>query len=140
MSNDIKHIGIIEHINDGHIQVRIEQSAACAGCRIAHSCHAAESKEKLIDIYSSNKDLQIGQQVMVSTSTAIAYRAVLIGFAFPLIVMLAVLFAAKLSGISEPNSALLSIASLIPSYLLVWFFRNRLKEQIQFKLEEYNHI
>lgn len=139
MSNKIKHLGIIEHIDTSHIRVRIEQSPACVGCKVAHSCNISESKIKIIDIYTSNSNLQIGQHVVVSTSSSIAAYSTIIGFVFPLALILSILLIMKITGTSDEKAALTAIISLVPYYFLIWIFRKRIAKNISFKIEETNH-
>ena len=49
MSTKISHSGIVERIDGDCVQVRIVQTSACAACKVAGYCNAAESKEKVID-------------------------------------------------------------------------------------------
>ncbi len=136
MSKLIKHVGVIESIEGSHVRVKIVQTSACAGCKVASRCNASESKEKLIDIYTNPNGLNIGQSVTVTASEAVAKRAVLIGFVFPLILIVGILIAMKGAEQSDEVSALCAIASLLPYYLLIWFLRERIASSISFQLEK----
>ena len=50
MSQKISHSGVVESILDGCVKVRIIQTSACAACKVASHCNAAESKVKIVDI------------------------------------------------------------------------------------------
>jgi sigma-E factor negative regulatory protein RseC len=50
MNNKIRHTGIIESITDGWVKVRILQTSACAACKVAGHCNAAEAKEKIVAV------------------------------------------------------------------------------------------
>ena len=139
MSNEIKHLGIIEHIDLPHIRVRIEQSPACISCKVAHSCNISESKKKTIDIYTSNPNFQIGQQVIVSTSSSTAAYSTMIGFVLPLALLLSILLFTKQAGTPDEKAALAAIISLVPYYCLIWILRKRIAKNISFKIEETNH-
>ena len=54
MTDKIKHLGIVESINGSYLKVRIVQTSACSACSIKGHCSAAESKEKLIDVYNKS--------------------------------------------------------------------------------------
>ena len=54
MENKIKHSGVVESVNDGCVSVKIIQSSACAICKAAKQCHASESKEKIIEVFTKN--------------------------------------------------------------------------------------
>ena len=136
MANKIQHVGTIESIEDMHVRVRIQQTSACASCKISNHCNAAESKEKLIDVYTTTlSGLAVGQEVTVSTTTAEVHRAVLIGFVLPLILLIATLVTSKLLGCHEEVAALLAIGILLPYYICVWLFRSKLSRMITFEID-----
>ncbi|MGX8697449.1 MAG: SoxR reducing system RseC family protein [Prevotella sp.] len=138
MENLIRHDGIIESVDGRHVQVRIVQTSACAGCKVAAHCHTAEAKEKIIDVVDAEGQWQAGQTVVVTASSTMAGKALLIGFGLPLLLMLAVLAVLKAAGCSEGMTALLMLGVLIPYYLSVWMLRNRIAQDISFRLEETN--
>ena len=83
MTDKIKHLGIVESINGSYLKVRIVQTSACSACSIKGHCSAAESKEKLIDVYNkSGLPCQVGNQVMISGATSLGMKAVIVGFCF----------------------------------------------------------
>ena len=136
MENKITHSGVIDSISNGCIHVRIVQTSACAACKVAGYCNAAESKEKIVDVYRHDAaTYQIGQSVVVSTSGRVAARALLWGFGMPFVILVAVLFIVlQLTG-SEGTAALSGLAALPPYYGVLWLFRNRMREQLAFTIE-----
>ena len=92
MENKIKHVGVVESVNGGRIQVRIIQSSACASCKAAKQCHTSESKEKVVDIYSDDTEYVIGQRVMVMASYKVGLVAVCLAMLVPLVLMTSILF------------------------------------------------
>ena len=93
MGTKISHSGIIESIDDGCIHVRIVQTSACAACKVAGYCHAAESKEKIVDVYKPAGNLKVDDAVTVTASAQIATQALLFGFAYPFVLLVVVLVA-----------------------------------------------
>ncbi|MBQ9355695.1 MAG: SoxR reducing system RseC family protein [Prevotella sp.] len=138
MENQIRHEGIIEKISGSHVQVRIVQTPACAGCRVASRCHTAESKEKLIDVTGvvDSSRWRVGQSVVVATRSGMAGKALLLGFGLPLLLMIAVFAASLVSGSSEGFAALMMLLSLIPYYLVLWLFRDSISQAISFTIED----
>lgn len=136
MSTKISHSGIIESIEKGYVHVRILQTSACAACKVAGYCNAAESKEKIIDVPCSDTNAYTtGQAVTVTTSAQVAARALLWGFGVPFLLLVLVLFVVlQLTG-SEGRAALCAIASLVPYYFLLWLFRDKMREQLAFSIE-----
>ena len=68
MENKIKHVGIVQAIENGRVIVRIVQSSACATCKAAQQCNAAESKAKTVFVYTDNAEYFVGQDVVVTAS------------------------------------------------------------------------
>ena len=103
---------------------------------MAGHCHAAESKEKIVEVCCCNTDAySTGQEVTVSTSGVVANRALLLGFGIPFLVLVGVLFIVlRLTG-DEGVAALSGLVSLVPYYLLLWHFRGRISERVSFGIE-----
>ena len=137
MRNKISHSGVIDRIDGGHVQVRIVQTSACAACKVAGYCNAAESKEKIVDVFCDSvaKNLTVGQPVTVTASGQVATRALLWGFGLPFLLMVSVLIVVlKWTG-HEGVAALSGLGVLIPYYIMLWLFRDRMREQLAFSLE-----
>ena len=94
MTNNIKHLGIVENIDGFHLKVRIVQTSACSSCSIKGHCSASETKEKLIDVYNPNPSLnpQVGQRVMITGSASMGMKAVGWAFIMPFLILLVSLF------------------------------------------------
>ncbi len=137
MSNKIKHSGVIESISDRSVRVRILQTSACAQCKISGHCNSSESKEKLVDVYniSDTSRLKVGDSVMVTASARVAASALLIGFGLPFIVLVAVVLAVYVMTADEALSGLCGLGALIPYYILVWLFREKLRVRMAFEIE-----
>jgi len=136
MENSIRHEGIVESIDGEHIRVRITQHSACSACKIASHCTAAESKEKVVDVFhGARKDLNVGDSVVVGTSGQTAGMALLMGFGLPLILLLAVLAVMLSAGAGEGSAALAALCALVPYYILLWSQRHRIARKIAFSIE-----
>lgn len=137
MSNKISHTGTIKSIADGCIKVQIVQTSACAACKVASHCNAAESKIKIVDVFSTDtSSYQIGQEVTVWTSKDVANRALLLGFGAPFLLLICVLMIVLKISDDEGLAALLALASLVPYYLALWAMKNRIQQQIAFNIEK----
>lgn len=136
MQERISHSGIVESVSDGCVNVRILQTSACAACKVAGYCHAAETKEKIVEVYCSNTaSYTTGQEVVVSTTGSVAKRALLLGFGVPFLALVGVLvIVLKITG-DEGLSALCGLAALIPYYIILYLCRDRIRRQLTFYLE-----
>ena len=136
MSNNIRHEGIIDSIEEGCVHVRILQTSACAACKVAGYCNAAESKEKIIDIFDAGKSgLKVGDAVVVSTSGDVAARALLWAFGVPFVWLVAVLLLVLWQTGDEGLAAVSSLLSLIPYYGILFLLRHRMRRQMAFVIE-----
>ncbi len=137
MNNKIRHEGIIDSIEDGCVHVRILQTSACAACKVAGYCNAAEAKEKVVDVFCDTdaKQLTKGQQVVVSTSGDVAARALLWAFGFPFLLMIAVLVLVLWQTHDEGVAAISGLLALIPYYGLLFLLRHRMRKEMAFIIE-----
>ena len=137
MVTNIKHLGIVENINGSRLKVKIVQSSACSACSVKGHCSASETKEKIIDVYNKNNvPCQVGERVMIVGTTSMGMKAVLLDFVLPFIVLLlALIISLKLTGGDEAVSALVSLGTLVPYYLIIYICRNRLSRSFMFILE-----
>ena len=137
MSQKISHSGVIEHIEEDCIKVRIVQTSACAACKVASHCNAAESKEKVVDVFGCDTaKYSTGQEVTVWASKDVANKALLLGFGVPFLLLVCVLMIALRFTSDEGLAALLALGSLVPYYFALWLFRDRIQRGISFHIEE----
>ncbi|MBR6841329.1 MAG: SoxR reducing system RseC family protein [Prevotella sp.] len=136
MSNKISHSGVIEQILDGCVKVRIVQTSACAACKVAAHCNAAESKIKIVDVFcSDNSTYQVGQDVVVWASKDVANKALLLGFGIPFLLLICVLLIALRFTSEEGIAALTALGSLVPYYFMLWLLRKKIQRQIAFHID-----
>ena len=136
MNQRITHSGVVDSVEDGCVHVRIVQTSACAACKVASYCNAAESKEKMIDVYCDNvAAYRTGQQVTVSTSGQVAAKALLWAFGVPFVLLMVVLVLVLLLTGNEGWAALGALGALIPYYIILWLLRDKMREQLAFRIE-----
>lgn len=137
MSNKIKHTGIVDEVERNCVHVRILQSSACSGCKVAAHCNASETKEKVIDVVTADAhNYQRGDNVVVVADSAVGFRASLYGYLLPLLLMVATLVALLAITKSEGIAALSAIGVLAPYYLMVYLLRNQIKNKLNFEIQQ----
>lgn len=135
----IQHEGIIQKIEGNHITVRISQLAACSDCHAKSACLAAESKEKIVDIFDSSGQFTLNEQVYLEGKTAVGYKAVLWAFVIPLLLLIGTLLTTvAIWSFNEIHAALSALLVLIPYYSVLHLFRNKMAEKFTFKLRKLN--
>ena len=136
MNQRITHSGVVDSVEDGCVHVRIVQTSACAACKVASYCNASESKEKMIDVFcDSVAEYKIGQQVTVSTSGQVAAKALLWAFGIPFALLMVVLVLVLLLTGNEGWAALGALVALVPYYIILWLLRDKMREQLAFRIE-----
>ena len=135
MTVDIRHEGVVNSIDGQKVTVRILQASACSGCQASRICHAAEQKEKLVEVdMVGAESLSVGQTVTVVAGERMGMTAVLLAFGVPLLLlMVALVWTIKVTG-NEMVGAIASISVLIPYYLVLFLCRNRIKKDFGFRI------
>ena len=137
MRNNISHSGVVERVEEGCVHVRIVQTSACAACKVAGYCNAAEAKEKVIDVYGADsRRYNVGQTVKVVASRAVAGRALLLGFGLPFVVLVGVLVIVLALTHNELWAALGGLLALAPYYGVLYLMRHRISDRLSFWIEE----
>ncbi|MBR5781152.1 MAG: SoxR reducing system RseC family protein [Bacteroidales bacterium] len=135
MNQRISHEGIITNINDNNVEIKILSKSACASCNIKGACNMSEMKEKIISIpLPKDKNLSIGQEVKISMGLGQANRAVIFAYLIPAIILVSMIFILNALKTDEGLNALISVGSLAPYYLILYLFRNRIKQKFEYEI------
>ncbi len=138
-SERIRHEGVITRIEQDRVYVSVSQSSACASCKVAAHCNAAETKEKVIEIRGKHGDqYKIDQQVTVSTTPRIGIMASVYAYAIPLVLMVGVIILVTALTGDELTAACCGLAVLLPYYLLIYLLRDLISQQVYFEIETNN--
>ena len=136
MAEVIKHDGIVDSIEGDCIHVRIVQASACAACGAKSLCSAAESKEKIVDVYGADTTAyRVGQRVMVEGAAAMGMKAVRLAFLFPLILLVAAIAVAMwLTDGHEAAGAVAALLALTAYFLMLFACKKRLLNEFSFRI------
>ena len=130
----ISHEGKVVSVEDGKVRVKILSISACASCHAKGSCSAADMSEKYIDALPEGK-IESGENVNVIIEERLGWVALFYGILLPFLILVTTLFTLTASGKSEPFSALVSLASLIPYYALLYLLRGKFEKKFMFRAE-----
>ncbi len=135
---NIEHRGIVEQIHDENLIVKIIQHSACGSCKSKGHCTIADNSEKIIEVSSiENNKYKIGDEVIVTLEQNLGYKALLMGYMFPLFVLVAsILIILELTN-NEAVSALLAIGIMAIYYILLYSFKDKLKKTFTFRIKSY---
>ena len=135
MSNIVSHEGIVTNINGDDVEIKILSKSACASCNIKTACNMSEMQEKIITIAApKDKELSVGQEVKVSIALGQANKAVIFAYVIPSIILISMIFILNGFKIDEGINALISIGSLIPYYLILFIFKDKIKRNFEYEI------
>ena len=132
----IEHEGIIEHIDGDIAHVKIDSVSACASCHAKGACSAADQEEKYLDVPLHGTDYRQGDPVLVQIAKHLGFRAVLLGYVDPFLLLMAVLIAMLTTGMAELRAGTIALLSMVPYYVLLYVFRDRISSAFTFSLKK----
>ena len=136
-SSQIKHPGTVESVHGNTVVVRVESQAACGQCHAKSHCGMVESADKLIEVSHQNaSEYKPGENVIITLKQSLGYRALLLGYIIPFLILLLALFAITLSTGREALAALVAVLLMIPYYVLLYRYRHKLRKTFHFELEQ----
>ncbi|HEY9115583.1 MAG TPA: SoxR reducing system RseC family protein [Bacteroidales bacterium] len=131
----ISHPGIITKIEGSKAEVTVQVNSGCASCEIKGSCSISESVAKIIEVDLENAEMYCkGQLVSVEMKQSQGSWAVVFGYLFPFVVLVASLVVFISLGIDEGISGLLALGMLVPYYLVLYLLRNYFKKKFSYRL------
>lgn len=135
MGEIVSHEGIITNIKGDEVEVKILSKSACASCNIKTACNMSEMQEKIITINApKDKKMTIGQEVKVSMALGQANRAVIFAYAIPSIILISMIFILNYLKIDEGINALISMGSLVPYYIILYLFKEKIKSKFKYEI------
>lgn len=133
-SGIINHEGIVQKIDDTSVIVSISSSTACSGCHAEGSCNLSGKEEKIIEV-TGKYNVQPGDKVTILMKQSMGFAALFFGYLLPLISVVTVLIIFVAMKMPELIVGLLSLAILIPYYIILFLFRKRVNEKFIFTLK-----
>jgi sigma-E factor negative regulatory protein RseC len=132
--SQIEHTGIVTGIGDGSIVVKITAHPACSSCHASGVCNASGSVDKYFQLPVQD-GITEGQNVRVITLLSTGFRALLMGYVYPLMVLLISLMVTLAVGMSEVLAGICSLLLTVLYYLVLYRLRGRIEKTINFTLK-----
>ena len=132
--NTISHKGIVQKSCNESVTVLITAESACSGCHAEGSCSISGKEEKYV-VVKGNYDVNEGDTVTVAMEQSTGFTALFFGYVFPLLPVIMSLIVFMSLGIPELVSGLLAIATLVPYYLILYLFRNKINDKFNFSIK-----
>lgn len=131
----IEHLGVIRHIEGSKARVVFPAQSACSTCHAKGVCSVAGMEEKSVDVIH-NGNVKTGEKVKVILKQSLGYKALLLGYLIPFLIVLCslVLFTSLFE--NEALAGIFSLSLLIPYYLVVYFFRKKIRREFSFTIRK----
>ncbi len=130
----MEHMGVVEDCKGQVVSVRIEQQAACAGCHARSACSAAEKEDKIVEVFYVKNDVKKGDRVLLIGQSSLGLYAVLLAYVLPFLLVLLTLFLTSMFISSELISGTISLLVILPYYVVLSLFKERLKKKFSFDI------
>lgn len=132
-NNTLCHDAVVKKIEDEHIIVRMEVESACAACHSKHLCGMTESKQEELIVENPDHEIfEIGERVKVEIRHSLAWKAILVCYLFPFLVLFVSFIILSITLENELQSALLALGATAAYYFVVWLFRNKIDQNTHF--------
>lgn len=132
MEELIKHTGVVLSVNGETAHVEIVQTSACSACKARSMCMSSESQQKEMDVVML-EPMQVGDRVEVEVRERLAWKAVLLAYILPFVVMLSVITILDFAtDWSEAIVGTLSLCGIALYYIGLSVFKHRLQKQFTF--------
>ena len=136
MSETIRHNGVVVQVEGDVVRVRVLQAGACSACHAKGFCMAADSKEKVVEVICADMDVQKGDNVEVSITGRLGWKAILLAYVLPFVVLMSVVAMVDMRGGSEVVAGVAAICGVGIYYIVLSFFKNRLRREFSFSLKK----
>ncbi|MED9962050.1 MAG: SoxR reducing system RseC family protein [Bacteroidales bacterium] len=130
--------GIVIKKQEDKVIVKIEQKSTCSSCHARGACTSLDKKDKEIEIKTKDtQNYNIGDEVIITISTKLGMKAVLIAFVLPLILLVIALFLSiKLFSLTQSLSALVSLLVVAAYYFFLYKQNLFLSKEFNFLIKE----
>ncbi len=136
-SEIIEHEAFIREIKDSKLIVDVLSKSACLSCQLKGLCSIADIEEKAVEVERDlKKNYEIGQKVNVYFSRNKSLMAVFWGYVLPFLLIFITLIIALQITNKDGLSGIISLSILIPYYIILYLFRNKISSNYKFKLKD----
>jgi sigma-E factor negative regulatory protein RseC len=133
-SNIINHEGVVLSNNGSTVIISISSEPACSGCHAEGSCSLSGKEKKTIEV-QGKYEVKSGEQVTILMKQSMGYIALFLGYLLPGIAVVTVLITMISIKVPELFAGLISLAILLPYYILLFFLRARIDKKFTFTLK-----
>lgn len=136
MGEHVSHPGVVVGINDKDIEVEILSSSSCGSCGIKSACGMSEMTEKRLTLPKpADKEFIVGQPVRIIMDTSQGNKAALFAYFIPAFLLVAIIVILSNLSVKEWLSALIGIGTIAVYYLILSFFKDKLRNEFRYEIK-----
>jgi sigma-E factor negative regulatory protein RseC len=135
MEEHVSHPGVVVGIGEQDLEIEILSASSCGSCGIKSACGMSEMKEKRITVPKpQDKEFIVGQPVSIIMSAKQGNKAALLAYFIPTLIII-VLTVVLSNMIKEWLAALVGIGALAVYYVILYFFRDKLRNEFTYEIK-----
>ena len=131
-NNSVEHQGVVEKVDENQIRVGFVSHSACSGCHARGACSLSDVESKYVEADSKGIEYVVGEEVEILLKQRQGFKALWLGYVLPFIIMVLTLIVVMAVTEREGLAGLAGIFVLVPYYLGLYIFRDKVKEQFEF--------
>ena len=136
MKDQISHPGVVVGISDKDIEVEILSSSSCGSCGIKSACGMSEMTEKRLTLPKpDDKQFIVGQPVRITMNVSQGNKAALFAYFIPAFLLVAIIVILSNLSVKEWLAALIGIGSIAIYYLVLYFFKDKLRDEFKYEIK-----
>ncbi|HSV87950.1 MAG TPA: SoxR reducing system RseC family protein [Bacteroidales bacterium] len=133
----IDHQGVVVSITGRKAIVRIEPQPSCGSCGSKSFCNLSGDAGKNVEIsLDVNEKIAPGQVLTISLERSLGYRALLLGYLLPLVIIVGSLFLLVHVLGNEGIASLFTVVILVQYYVILYFFRHKIRDRFVFRIKK----
>lgn len=137
MAKIMEHEAVVVEViaEQKRVDVEMVVSGACGSCKAKAVCGGGESQVRQVAAYTDHPELyNVGDRVVISIEQIMGYKAIVLSYIVPLIVMLVAL-ALTHSRYGDLVAGVSALGACALYYIVLAFFRKRLERVIIFSIK-----
>lgn len=113
----------------------MEVIEACASCSAKAVCGNGDSEQRTVNVTRrKGDDYKIGDRVTLRMRKQTGYRAVLLAYVLPFLVLMITLFGLNYAGVNEIATGLVSLGALFLYFGIIMLLRKKIEANIDFQI------
>ncbi|MDH5609720.1 MAG: SoxR reducing system RseC family protein [Cyclobacteriaceae bacterium] len=125
----INHTGIVSRCDASMATIRLLQEDECHSCHIKEFCGVSDDERSVYQVPAG--DLRVGDRVVLQIGTSTGFKAMFWGYFSPFLLILFILIGGSVLSFPEEWTGLTALLALLPYFLVLSRFREKLKTQLQ---------